>query len=207
MLKIEEHAMSIASRTTILSAAVLIAVAAWPGADTRAAIMMPAIDDRSYMLLIDELVDRIPVHNPEWTDVNESDPGFALLDFFAFIDDAGLNGLATEFHSREWWKGLPIDGEAYLDELAYSLLEAALTSALPPGKAVPDDWLERYGIDASLGFAELVARARAVPEPGVLALFALGLSGLFFAKRRRRVPVPSSPESADSVGIMAGTAM
>lgn len=178
--------MPMTSRTAILPAAVLLAVVAWPGAGARAAIMMPAIDERMYTQLIEELLARIPVHNPEWTNVNESDPGFALLDFFAIIEDLALENLATEFHTREWWKELPIDGEAYLDELAYSLLEAALTSALPLGKSVPDDWLGRYGIDASLGFAELVARARAnVPEPGTLALVALGLPGLYLTTRRR----------------------
>ena len=92
----------------------------------------------------------------------------------------------TEFHDRPWWTALPIDGETFLDEFAYSLLEAALTAALPPGKSVPDDWPAHYGIDASLGYAELVARARAaVPEPGPATLVCLALAGLYLTTRRR----------------------
>ncbi len=45
----------------------------------------PILDDRSYQQLRDELVRRIPVYNPEWTDHNPSDPGITLLELFAFL--------------------------------------------------------------------------------------------------------------------------
>jgi hypothetical protein len=44
----------------------------------------PILDDRSYQQLRDELVRRIPVFAPEWTDHNASDPGITLLELFAF---------------------------------------------------------------------------------------------------------------------------
>lgn len=44
----------------------------------------PIIDDRSYQQLRDELVRRIPVYAPEWTDFNASDPGITLIELFAF---------------------------------------------------------------------------------------------------------------------------
>src|SRR5262249_2871871 len=37
--------------------------------------------------LRDELVRRIPVYAPEWTDHNPSDPGITLLELFAFLGE------------------------------------------------------------------------------------------------------------------------
>src|SRR6184192_2211760 len=50
-------------------------------------IPIPILDDRSYQQLRDELVRRIPVYAPEWTDHNASDPGIALLELFAFLGE------------------------------------------------------------------------------------------------------------------------
>jgi len=47
----------------------------------------PILDDRSYQQLRDELVKRIPVYAPEWTDHNPSDPGIALVELFAFLGE------------------------------------------------------------------------------------------------------------------------
>ena len=41
------------------------------------ALIGPILDDRSFEQLKDELVKRIPVFAPEWTDHNESDPGIS----------------------------------------------------------------------------------------------------------------------------------
>jgi hypothetical protein len=51
------------------------------------AIQPPRLDDRSWQDLRDELVRRIPVHAPEWTDTSPADPGIALLELFAFLGD------------------------------------------------------------------------------------------------------------------------
>jgi len=47
----------------------------------------PILDDRSFEQLRDELVRRIPVYAPEWTDHNTSDPGIALLELFSFLGE------------------------------------------------------------------------------------------------------------------------
>ena len=47
----------------------------------------PILDDRSWQELRDELVRRIPVYTPEWTDHNPSDPGITLLELFAFLGE------------------------------------------------------------------------------------------------------------------------
>lgn len=54
------------------------------------ALISPILDNRSYDQLRDELVKRIAVYAPEWTDHNESDPGIALLELFAYLGESML---------------------------------------------------------------------------------------------------------------------
>jgi predicted phage baseplate assembly protein len=54
------------------------------------ALISPILDNRSYQQLRDELVKRIPVYAPEWTDHNESNPGIALLELFAYLGESLL---------------------------------------------------------------------------------------------------------------------
>lgn len=48
---------------------------------------IPKLDNRTYQEILDEALARIPVHNPEWTNFNDSDPGITLLQLFAFMTD------------------------------------------------------------------------------------------------------------------------
>lgn len=48
---------------------------------------IPTLDDRRYQDLLDEALARIPVHNPEWTNFNKSDPGVTLIEVFAFLTE------------------------------------------------------------------------------------------------------------------------
>ena len=50
-------------------------------------LQIPKIDDRRYQDLLDEALSRIPVHNPEWTNFNRSDPGVTLIEIFAFMTE------------------------------------------------------------------------------------------------------------------------
>jgi hypothetical protein len=50
-------------------------------------LQIPSIDNRLYQDLLDEALARIPVHNPEWTNLNKSDPGVTLLELFAFLTE------------------------------------------------------------------------------------------------------------------------
>ncbi len=47
----------------------------------------PVIDDRRYQQLVDETLARVPVHTPEWTNFNHSDPGVTLVQLFAFLTE------------------------------------------------------------------------------------------------------------------------
>jgi len=51
------------------------------------AIIPPRLDDRAFADLRAELIRRIPLHAPEWTDHNASDPGIALVELFAALGD------------------------------------------------------------------------------------------------------------------------
>jgi hypothetical protein len=53
-------------------------------------VQVPAIDNRRYDDLLAEAMARIPVHNPEWTNFNRSDPGITLLELFAFLTETLL---------------------------------------------------------------------------------------------------------------------
>ena len=45
---------------------------------------------RTYETLLGEILKRIPVYSPEWTDFNDSDPGVTLVELFAFLADTLL---------------------------------------------------------------------------------------------------------------------
>jgi predicted phage baseplate assembly protein len=49
--------------------------------------LVPIIDDRTYADLVAEARTRIPRYTPEWTDLNESDPGIALVELFAWMTE------------------------------------------------------------------------------------------------------------------------
>jgi hypothetical protein len=50
-------------------------------------LQIPTLDDRRYQELLDEALARIPIHNPEWTNFNKSDPGVTLIEIFAFLTE------------------------------------------------------------------------------------------------------------------------
>lgn len=53
-------------------------------------LIPPALDDRSYDDLIQDLLANIPAHTPEWTNPQPGDPGRTLLELFAWLADTIL---------------------------------------------------------------------------------------------------------------------
>ncbi len=47
----------------------------------------PRLDDRTYQQILAEALARVPVHTPEWTNFNDSDPGVTLLQLFSFMSE------------------------------------------------------------------------------------------------------------------------
>jgi hypothetical protein len=70
------------------------------------------LDDRRYQDLLDEALARIPVHNPDWTNFNKSDPGVTLLELFAFLTENLLyrGNLIPERNRRKFLSllGIPL---------------------------------------------------------------------------------------------------
>src|ERR1044072_7709872 len=50
-------------------------------------LQIPSIYDRRYPHLVADALARSPVHNPEWTNFNKSDPGVTLIELFAFLTE------------------------------------------------------------------------------------------------------------------------
>lgn len=53
-------------------------------------IRPPALDDRSFSDLVDEMLARIPAHTPEWTNPRMGDPGRTMIELFAWLADTIL---------------------------------------------------------------------------------------------------------------------
>ena len=53
-------------------------------------LQIPNLDNRRYQEFLDEALARIPVHTPEWTNFNQSDPGYTLIQVFAFLTETLL---------------------------------------------------------------------------------------------------------------------
>jgi predicted phage baseplate assembly protein len=49
--------------------------------------LVPTIDNRRYQDIVAEARTRIPRYTPEWTDLNDNDPGIALVELFAWMSD------------------------------------------------------------------------------------------------------------------------
>ena len=143
----------------------------------------PILDDRSYQQLRDELVRRIPVYTPEWTDHNPSDPGITLLELFAFLGE----NLLYRFNQIPETTKL-----AFL-----SLLRLPLRPATPARALLT---LERVDTGPAAGAGVLVAlhtevKAGATPfeTQTEVMTWPLGLT----AVGRMAAPKPTTPEAID----------
>ena len=77
-------------------------------------IKIPTLDDRKYQELLDEALARIPVHNPQWTNFNKSDPGVTLIEVFAFLTESLLYR-ANQIPDRNRRKFLSLLGVPFQD--------------------------------------------------------------------------------------------
>ncbi len=53
-------------------------------------LIPPALDDRSYSDLVQDMLASIPAHTPEWTIQQMGDPGRTLIELFAWLADSIL---------------------------------------------------------------------------------------------------------------------
>ena len=92
-------------------------------------LIAPILDDRSYQQLRDELLKRIPVYAPEWSDHNASDPGVTLIELFAFLGE----NLLYRFNQIPDATRLEFLRLLQIPLVPASVAEAMVTMAVKPG--------------------------------------------------------------------------
>jgi hypothetical protein len=97
-------------------------------------LQIPKIDDRRYQDLLDEALNRIPVHNPEWTNFNRSDPGVTLIEIFAFMTESLLYraNLIPERNRKKFLQllGIPLNSATSARGLVTFLNERGLPKSI-----------------------------------------------------------------------------
>jgi predicted phage baseplate assembly protein len=91
---------------------------------------LPVIDNRRYDELVAELRTRIPRYTPEWTDLNDSDPGITLVQLFAWLGDMLLYRMSRvpELNYLKFLELLGIElraAEPAIAEIAFPLAATA----------------------------------------------------------------------------------
>ena len=119
-------------------------------------ITLPNLDNRRYQQLLDDTLARIPVHTPEWTNFNASDPGVTLVEMFAFLTESLLYR-ANQIPERNRKKflqllGLPLQPSAPASGLVTisNLRGPRETITLDPGmevRAGPVPFYTQMGLD------------------------------------------------------------
>ena len=144
----------------------------------------PILDDRSYQQLRDELVRRIPVYTPEWTDHNPSDPGITLVELFAFLGENLLFRFnqIPETTKLAYLKLLQIPMRSAVPARAMLTLERLPTGPTPPSAPV----LVPIGTEAKAGD---------IPFETTTEVMAWPLEVVAVA--RVAAPAPTAPEAID----------
>lgn len=132
------------------------------------ALPVPVLDTRSYQDLVDEALARIPVHNPEWTNFNRSDPGVTLVELFAFLTESLLYR-ANQIPER--------NRRAFLALLGVPLQPASSARGMV---TLRNERGERRTVTLARG---LEVRAGAVPFRTELGLDVVPVEGRVFYKR------------------------
>ena len=181
------------------------------------ALISPILDDRSYAELKAELLRRIPVYTPEWTDHNESDPGIALLELFAFLGESVLYRF-KQIPQTTKIEFLRLLGVRPRPAVPATALLAA-TTELPAGVPIPAGTEVRAGavVFSTTGATQVwpldVVAVGKTPAPAVAAgdraeadrradaLARAGLSDTDPARFYATTAVPADPLAADAVPL------
>lgn len=138
-------------------------------------VTLPNIDDRRYDDLVGEAIARIPVHTPEWTNFNRSDPGVTLIEVFAFLTESLLYR-ANQIPERNRKKFLQLL-RIPLQPSAESKGLVTITNSVP--STTPAPLLLTDGIEV---------RAGQVPFRTTRALDVLPVEGRLYYKKKETDP-------------------
>src|ERR1051325_6510177 len=140
-------------------------------------LRVPKIDNRLYDDLIAEALARIPVHTPEWTNFNRSDPGVTLIEVFAFLTESLLYraNLIPERNRKKFLQLLRIPLQSATPARGIITISNESQEANPAARVVP---------------ADLEVRAGQVPFRTQRAVDVLPVEGRFFVKQTIGVPSP-----------------
>ena len=103
-------------------------------------LQLPNLDDRRYEDLVAEARRLIPLHDPDWTNHNPSDPGITLVELFAYLTETLLYRLdrVTADNQRrflkllngpDWKPGSDLASDIHDTVLAVRARERAVTAA------------------------------------------------------------------------------
>jgi|CXWL01.1.fsa_nt_gi hypothetical protein len=150
------------------------------------ALGRPILDDRSYDELREELVRRIPVYAPEWTDHNPADPGITLLELFAFLGENLLFRFnqIPETTRLEFLDLLDVPQRPALAARALVTLTAEVATLVPQGTELKA---------GALSF-ESTVEARALP-----------VTAIAVAKAITAAPNPDDPAEAELFAFFQST--
>src|SRR5438093_8784286 len=142
-------------------------------------LTLPKIDDRRYDDLRSEALARIPVHTPEWTNFNRSDPGVTLIEVFAFLTESLLYR-ANQIPERNRKKFLqllriPLQGRTAARGLVTLMFDAP---ASPPGPS------------AIVLTKDLELRAGDVPFRTTRTVDVIPVDARFYIKKKIDAPSP-----------------
>ena len=141
------------------------------------ALPSPPIDPRRYSDLVDEMVARIPVHTPEWTNFNAADPGITLVQLFAHVAES-LIYRTNQIPARNRAKFLQLLGQPLAPAAAASGLVAFAN--------------ERGPTDSAILSAGTELLAGPIPYLTSASLDVLPVEGQLFIKRPLTSPPPQA---------------
>lgn len=136
-------------------------------------VTIPKLDDRRYQDLLNDTLARVPIHNPEWTNFNESDPGVTIVELFAFMTE-NLLYRSNQIPERNRRKFL-------------SLLGVPLRPA-SSSRGIVAFTNERGPLQVLTLNGGLEVRAGQVPFRTDLGLDVLPIEGRAYYKRRLKAP-------------------
>ncbi len=139
-------------------------------------LIVPVLDNRTQVELIDEVQARIAVHTPEWTNRLESDPGVTLIEVFAFLTE-NLLYRSNFIPERNRLK--------FLSLLGVPLYEGAAARALVTFAN------ERGPRQPILLNSDLEVRADDVPYRTDIGVDVLPIETRFYIKRKLMKPDPA----------------